>query len=50
VRRRSKERNAKLMKLPTWRQFREEAGGYDGPPITVNAQIDRVCFSNTLVS
>jgi hypothetical protein len=37
------------MKLPTWRQFREEVGGYDGPPITVNAQIDRVCFANTLV-
>jgi len=37
------------MQLPTWRKFREEVGGYDAPPITVNAQIDRVCFANTLV-
>jgi hypothetical protein len=35
------------MQLPTWRQFREEVGGYDAPPIIVNAQIDRICFANT---
>lgn len=37
------------MQLPTWRQFREEVGQYDGPPIIVNAQVDNICSANALV-
>jgi transposase InsO family protein len=37
------------MQLPTWRQFREEVKPYDGPPFVIAAQIDRVCFANTLI-
>src|SRR6202161_3966697 len=37
------------MQLPTWRQFREEVRPYDGPPFVIAAQIDGVCFANTLI-
>ena len=46
---RTQEHNARLMQLPTWRQFREEVRPYDGPPFVIAAQIDGVCFANTLI-